>query len=31
MDHLSESGNRLLTPLFAPIFARPVAEPATER
>lgn len=31
MDHLSESGNRLLTPLFAPIFARPVAEPAVER
>lgn len=31
MDHLSESGNRLLTPLFAPIFARPVAEPAAER
>ena len=31
MDHLSESGNRLLTPLFAPIFARPVAQPAVER
>lgn len=31
MDHLSESGNRLLAPLFAPIFAQPAAEPATER
>src|SRR5690606_16807664 len=31
MDHLSESGNRLLTPLFAPIFAQPAVEPATER
>ena len=26
MDHLSESGNRLLTPLFAPIFAQPATE-----
>ncbi len=31
MDHLSESGNRLLTPLFAPIFAQPVEHPAADR
>lgn len=31
MDHLSESGNRLLTPLFTPIFQRPAEQPDAER
>lgn len=31
MDHLSELGNRLLTPLFAPIFDSPASQPDARR